>query len=1057
MKKKLLFFVALLFCSLQLLAQDVFQLNGLIKDDTGQALPGVSVVIKGTSTGSITNIDGQFKIEAKKGDVLHISFIGMLPQDITVGSQTSILVKMKENVEQLDEVVVTGYGEMRKRDLTGALTQIEESTDVKAQYNTVDGLLQGRSSGIQVIGNDGSAGGATSVKIRGTNSLRGNNEPLYVVDGIIISTAGEGMSSPFEGGGGYAMGAQNGLAGINPRDIESMEVLKDASATAIYGSRGANGVVLITTKKGEKGNEKVTVYANTSISNFQNEIPVLNGHEYASFINEVKFNQGLRPVYNIDPNTKEVTDFTTGDKFESINWQEEIYKQAVSYNAGATLSGGSKKSNYYIAANYRDNQGLQSVAKSTGGDFRINYNRNVTDKFNFNIKSNLFYNNGSQSQSGLAAGGNASIVTQAIFSKPLVGGQFSDETTDNADTNNTPLKRMLGNDDLTEELRSQLSLNMKYKFNKYLSYTFRAGADIRMKNREVWYGTGTSRGDRSNGTYNQSEQSRRSFTMDNLLMYNRTFKKKHRINTTVGVTYDGVNQTDQVYGVADFANQSYRTEFPQLGKTVIMPYSKNITEYTVLSGLARANYTFKNRYIITASIRADGSSKFREDNQWGYFPSLSTAWYVSDEPWMKGLNTVSNLKLRAGWGETGNQSVQPYRSWQNYTTGRYVDAGGNTVMTANPMNFENPNLTWESTAQTNVGIDLGFFDDKVTLVTDFYYKQTDDLLQQVQIPNSTGFGSYLTNRGSLESKGMEYALNVVAYDKNDLKIQVGGNISFNRTIITDLGVPNSTFYQDGKEVTKEMIQGGNISTGFTLKSPANLFIVGEQLGLFYGYKSDGIYSSAQEAQDSPLVNGKSSVAGDIRYVDLNGDGVINADDRTTMGNPNPMFNYGMNINASYKGISLSVLFTGVYGNQIMNSGLAFYGYPDPMWGNNSVRHDTYTNNWSESNPNGTNPRVGYGYTEGYNNIISDRLLEDGSYLRLSTVTLAYDVPTNKLGMSKIKGLNVYVTGRNLFTITNYTGYDPEITSYLYDGTILGVDWQTMPNPRTFIFGFNLSF
>ncbi|NLR91855.1 MULTISPECIES: SusC/RagA family TonB-linked outer membrane protein [Flammeovirga] len=1047
----------LCFVSMSITAQDEFTLKGVVKDANNESLPGVSVIVKGTNSGGITNFNGEFSLQAKSGDTLVCSFIGMKTKEVAVNNESFITVTLQENVEQLEEVVVTGYGEMRKRDLTGSLTQIDESTDVKTQFSTVDGLLQGRSAGVQVIGNDGSAGGATSVKIRGTNSLRGNNEPLYVVDGVIVSTAGEGMSSPFEGGEGYAMGAQNGLAGINPRDIESMEVLKDASATAIYGSRGANGVILITTKKGEKGTEKVTAYANTSISQFQREIDVLDGHEYAAFINEIKLQQGTRPMYNIDPVTKEVSSFNNGDVFKSVNWQDEVYQQAVSYNAGATLSGGSKKSNYYIAANYRNNQGLQSIASVNGGDLRINYSRNVSDKFNFNIKSSLYYSSGSYSQSGLSAGGNASIVTQAIMSRPLEGGSLADGDTENEDTNNTPLTRMLSTDDLTEELRSQLSLNMKYKFNKYLTYNLRAGADIRLKDREVWYGPGTTRGDRSNGTYNQSSQDRRAFTIDNLLMYNRTFNKKHRINTTIGATYDGVLQDNQVYGVADFGNKTYRTEFPQLGRTVIMPFSKTRSDYTVLSGLARANYSFKNRYILTASVRADGSSKFRPDRQWGYFPSLSTAWYISDEPWMKGLKTLSNLKLRAGWGQTGNQSVPPYRSWQSYTTGRYVDINGNTITTTNPINFENPNITWETTAQTNVGIDLGFFDDRITLVTDIYYKQTDDLLQQVQIPNSSGFGNYLTNRGSLESKGIEFALSTVAYDKNDFKLEVGGNISFNRTVITDLGVPPSTFFLNGKEVTEQMIQGSNIATGYVLKAPANIFVVGEQLGLIYGYETNGIYKSAEEAAAGAPINDKPVKAGDVRFVDQNGDGKITPDDRTTIGNPNPKFNYGINLNASYKNLSLAVLFTGVYGNDLLNSGMAFYGYPDPMWNSNNVRRDVYQDNWSESNTNGNNPRVGYGYTDGYNNLINDRVIEDGSYLRLSTVTLSYNVPTAKLGMKKVKYLNVYATGRNLFLLTNYTGYDPEITSYLYDGTILGVDWQTMPNPRTFIFGFNLTF
>lgn len=1037
-------------------AQDLFTLKGVVKDQNNDPLPGVSVIIKNTDTGSITDYNGNFSLKVKEGNILTCSFIGMKTKEITVSSQTSISITLEENIEELDEIVVTGYGEMRKKDLTGAISQISETDEVKEQYQTVDALLQGRAAGVQVISNDGTPGGAVSVKIRGTNSLRGNNEPLYVVDGVIISTAGEGMASPFTGGG-QTMAAQNGLTGINARDIESYKVLKDASATAIYGSRGANGVILITTKKGKKGQDRVSVFANTSFNQLAKKVNVLNGYEFAAFSNDLLISKGQRPRYSINPETKEVANINDPSQlYEQKDWQDEIYTGGLSYNAGMNLNGGDNKSRYFISANYSQNQGLQKVAFSNGGNLRFNYTRNVSKKVSYDLNTSLFYHKGSYSESGGKQGGQASMVTQAIFSNPLIGG--TTEESNGQGMLRTPMERMNAQDDFSEEFRTSLMFNLRYKITSNLKYQLRIGTDIRDKNREAWYGVGSTQGDRNNGMYNQSSWNRIAYNVDNILTYDKKFGKNHKINLMGTFTFDGIHEMKQIFGVTDFDNQDYRTEFPQMGNNVTVPYAKLPAEQMVVSGLARANYTFKNRYILTASIRADGSSKFRPENQWGYFPSLSTAWYVSDEPFLKNSDIISNLKIRAGWGATGNQSLAPYQTWSNYQNGRYVDHEGNSIVSVRPNNLPNAQLTWETTTQTSVGIDFGFMNDRFTLSTDMYYKETVDLLQRLQIPGSSGFSSYFANQGGLSSKGVELALNAVVLDKGDFKFELGGNIGFNRTIMGDLGVPNSPFYMDGELRDEQYIFGNNIATGYAMNAPANVFMRGRQIGLIYGFKTDGIYNSVEELENAPLdVTSQPSRLGDVKYVDQNGDGVINDADKTIIGNPNPDFTYGANVKFSYKGISLSMLFTGVQGNEILNSGYAFYGYPDPVWTNSNVLRSAYTDNWSEQNPNGQQPRLGYGFAGRYNVYINDRMVEDGSYLRLQTITLGYDIPTERLGMKKIKRINIYATARNLFTITNYSGYDPEITSYLYDGTILGVDWQTLPNPRTFIFGFNMSF
>lgn len=1078
MKKLLLLLISVMIFGIKSFAQDNGQMiHGVIVDEKGLSIPGVNVTIKGTTTGTMSNMDGKFNLTAAKNSTIVLSSIGFITTEVAVNGRTNISITLKEDVQRLDEVVVTGYGEVRKRDLTGSTSQIQESQNVRQQYNTVDAMLQGRAAGVQVIGNDGAQGGATSVRIRGINSLRGNNEPLYVVDGVIISTAGEAMANPFgESGGSQSMEAQNGLTAINPRDIENIEILKDASATAIYGSRGANGVVLITTKKGEKGNDKISFYANTTFGHISKKMDVLDGYEYAMFINEHEIKTGQTPKYHIDPDTKIVygVDPNTGLRrddqvYESHNWQDEVYQMATSRNFGGSINGGSDGTRYYISMGIRDQNGVMSVSHNKGADFRANITRNLSKKLKFDIRSSLYYNQGSFGQTGMRGSGNNSVVVNSITANPLTTQVLDVDDLLNEDANSTrftPVEQMSGSDDVTEEFRTNLSFNTEYKILKGLKAQLRAGTDIRFKDREIWYGDNTNMGIREQGVFRSSDLERKAFNVDFMLHYNKTFTGGHKLNGTLGTTYDGVNQETQVYGLNQFINLNFGVERPQLGESLKVPNAKNFSNTRMLSYLGRFNYTFKDKYILTATFRADGSSKFRggeeiflpgNSNKWGFFPSVSGAWYVSDEEFLKGNRILSNLKVRAGWGQVGNQAIPPYATWSNYNTSRYVDGHGNSVMNTKAANIANQNLTWETTEQTNVGLDFGFWDDRITLNADAYIKNTKNLLQNIQTPRSSGFSSYFVNRGEMINKGLELSLDAILVDKNDFKFSLGGNISFNRSYLGDLGVAPETFYLHGEEVTKQRVNGTNIATGWVLKAPANIFVEGEQFGLLYGYKTDGFYETAEEAANGPRFQSAGNVnqVGDPKFVDYNGDGIVNGEDKTNIGNPNPEFTYGINLSASYKGLSLKAMFNGVHNRDIMQSGNAFYGYASPTWGSNNILKSTYNNAWREPNSGATKPRVGYGDENGRHSFVSDLMIEDGSYLRLSTMTLSYNVPVQKVRF--LQSLNVYATGRNLFVLTNYSGYDPEITSFLYDGMISGVDWLSFPNVRTYILGLNVTF
>jgi len=1019
--------------SLASLAQQQI-LNGTIRSDAGEPLPGVNVLIKGTNKGTNSDFDGKYNINATNGETLVFSYVGFLTKEIVYSGQVQLNITMKTDSNELDEVVVIGYGTSRRKDITGSVVSVKLEESLSQQVQTVDQLIQGKVAGVQMLGNNGSPNSGISIKIRGGSSLRGNNEPLYVVDGVLMSSAGEDALSATASVGGIQE-AQNGLNGINPRDISNIEILKDASATAIYGSRGANGVVLITTKKGVSGKTKVSSYVTMSTNTIDNKIDVLNGVDFANYRNEALAITETAPRYIINNDQVFVVREGVADTTAStlLNYQDEMYTTGLSTAYGGSISGAGEKSNHYVSFGYNNMEGVTKSSSLQSGNLRVNLGSQVSEKLKVDTRISAYYGKGSMFQDADQWGGNRTVVGSALFRSPILGDN------DPTDTSYSPLESMADYDDLSKETRLIGSISLKYKLPvEGLSYTLTAGGNLRYKERRRWYGLATYEGQSNNGLLGMSNLASNQYNIDNLVHYNKTFGDNHRISAMTGFSYEGTSFENQLFAVNDFANHDFRTEQPGYAEGILEPNQIIKANSNLMSYYARATYTFKDKYVVTASFRADGSSKFQEENRWGYFPSLSTAWILSDEDFMKSVSSINSLKIRAGWGQIGNQAVSPYQTLSGYTAGQYAQNGNGLAIALYLSNVANPSLKWETSEQANVGVDFELFNSRLSGSVEVYKRETKDLLQNADLPGSAGFSSILTNKGNLESKGLEIALNGVLFENKDMRFEIGGNIAFMKTTISELGQALAPVYLGDTEETRSYYLGNQVGN----RGVYNIFVEGEEVGLFYGFKTDGIYQEG----DTFLPGFE---AGDVNFVDVNGDGKIDVADRTVIGNPNPDFIYGANLNFSYKRFSISALFDGVYGNDIIVT--AFERLNTAVGDFNNITVQAYEQAWRPDAPSNTYPRIGSNISGRGGPV--DRMVSDGSYFRLNNLTVGYDLPLEK----KLTKARIYVAGTNLFTWTDYEGYTPLVTSYMQNPNIIGVDNFNPPNSRTFTLGLTVNF
>lgn len=1051
-------FLALFFLTFCFSASGQQTITGFITDaETGEGLIGANILAVGTGSGTATSIDGSFVLKLSEPiKALEVTYTGYGSQTISIDDKTTIVnVKMVAG-ENLDDIIVIGYGTVKKSDATGAISSIKPEDDEVLQYDNFQNYLQGRAAGVYIQSSGAELGAPNSIKIRGTNSLRGDNEPLYVVDGIIVNSATEDAGDPLSGGSSY-LAQQNGLTGINAQDIESVEILKDASATAIYGSRGANGVILITTKKGKSGKAKVNYKFTSRVGKVTNLIPILSSEEYVGYQNDFRALQGFTPIFHQYADGS-IAEFQESAEFmeanadsiprlSSLNWYDEILENSFSQTHRVSLSGGTDNSSYYLATGISDAKGVVPGTRATSADVLFNFNQELSDRVTLSPRISFSYNENQASKGTENLGSaNANLIRALMTTAPLEGYSLNRiETEEFGTLVNEPSSWIEDYNDDSNEFRTLASLKMDYKINDIFTYRFLAGGDYRRKKRQLWYGTTLQRGNLRNGEAGISLFNRFRYNVDNTLLFKKKLGKRNQISGTVGVVLDGTHIEESRTTASDFANKDLRYDGIGFGQ-VFQPLRYDVVEEGLLSFLGRVNYTLKGKYLFTVSFRSDGTSKFAEGNKFSFFPSAAFAWKMINEDFLKNNNLFSEAKLRIGYGRTGSQAIQAYQTLDRFgPTGVLLsDGNGNGVTSIIPLNLANPNLIWETTDQANIGFDFGFKNDRITGSLDAYYKQTYDLLQELSVGPSSGFSTIITNQGNLINKGIELGLTANILE-GEFKWTVSGTISFNRNEINDLGLPPTQF---GTQTFSAFL-GRTVSGGTAFKVPANIYIEGQPTGVFWGYETSGIVSDASQLENAPSYQGVDAQLGDVYYVDQNEDGNINDLDLTIIGDPNPDFNYGIGSNFSYKGVSLNFFFNGVQGNEIANGNLAREGYA--LGTADNVRSDVYLDAWSESNTDGAYARLGYPLQGDF----TDRLVEDGSFLRLTYVSLGYDLPIAK--NKKISAANIFVSGNNLLLITNYSGFDPEVNSFANDPLRQGIDWASFPNQKSVVFGLNVTF
>lgn len=1086
-------FLSMLFFASLTYAQ--ISVKGHVKGADDLGIPGANVSVKGTSIGTVTDINGNYTISVpSEKSVLTFSFIGMTAKQVTVGKQRVINVELADDSKVLDEVVVVGYGTMKKSDLTGAVSSYRPDPNEVGKNISVDNILQGKIAGLSVSSTVEAPGAASLVTIRGANSLRGDNQPLYVIDNIPQASTGEFINS---GNNGTFSVATNGLSSLNPADIESIEVLKDASATAIYGSRGANGVILITTKRGKTGKTSVSVSTNFTVANASHLLDMMDLKDYAEYrmIYGGGYSKDANGEWNLLKQDNDATSATYGQKvwnsdlmyhiaedgiyrfngaetklaekwskLRPVNWQKEIYASAFSQNHSVTINGGSDKITYFTSASYKDIQGLTRGTGLMQGDFRQNLDANLSNSVRLSVSLN-----GSLKENHMMAGGNTTggatgaISNVALYSSPYIRSQEEMEiTTPNLADRATVWTWVDDFEDLTKEKSFRGSMDLNWKICKFLTYNLRSGGNVSVEDRSRWYNITLYDGSMQNGYLTKARMDRSNYSIENVLQFNHAIKNLVDINATAGITYDSYASLNTLTVGNNFNIYSMGINGLHMANSVEVKEPIQ-NDYQLLSFLGRANLSFLDgRYLLTASIRGDGSSKFKSDNRWAYFPAATIAWRLEQEEFIKNITWINQLKLRAGYGMTGSQSIEPYSTFSCYgssfinsqgalKSAQSADANGNKLIGLAVDKMENDGLKWETTSSYNFGFDFSLFKSRLSGNVDVYSKETKDLLIQKELPESTGFKSITINQGKLRNRGVEFSLRGDVVRVKDFTWNLSGNIAFNKGEILDFGLPEEDW---GSGNHWKAYMGNSIGDHF---GQVNIFVAGKEPGLFYGYKTDGVI----QYNDPYLEKVKSSIgtlaAGNLKLVDTNGDGVVNEKDRQIIGNPNPDYTYGLQTAFTWKNVSLSASFNGVQGRDVLNANARYFTLPSNS--TSMVSKSSFEKMWRDDNPW---TGAYYGNEMPSNHAVTpkvalDKYVEDASFLRCSDITLSYSFPKALASKIGSKNIGVYASLKNAFILTSYTGYDPEVNSFAFDGTRPGIDTSSYPHTRSYIFGLNVSF
>lgn len=967
--------------------------QGVVKDQTGETVIGASVMEKGTTNGTITGIDGDFSLNMSPNGTLVVSFVGYKTQEVQVKGQKQLQVVLSEDAEMLDEVVVIGYGTMKKSDLTGAVSSIGNKDIKDSPVSNLGQAIQGKISGVQIV-DAGKPGDNVSIKIRGLGSIN-NCDPLVVIDGVPTDL---------------------GLSSLNMADVERLDVLKDASATAIYGSRGANGVVMITTKRGTEGKGKLAVSANYSFQNATNVPSLLNAAQYAELSNDMMVNSGRNP----NPEWANPSELGAG-----TDWMDELLRTGVMQNYTVSYSGGNEKSHYYVSGGFLDQSGIVKSVNYRRFTFQSNSDAQVLKWLKF---SNNITFSADTKKSGSYNIGDA-LKALPIYPVKNEDGSWSgpDGNSEWYGSTRNPIGPTELNKSQTDGYNFLANLTAELTFTKWLKFKSTFGYDAKFwfidnfTPKYNWKPTPTEETSRY-----KSDNKSFTYLWDNYFLFDHTFAEKHRVGLMAGMsaqwnTNDYLNAQKNVFMFDNVHEMDNGEEMYAIGG--------NETEWALLSYMARVNYSYEDRYLLTATIRRDGSSRFGKKHRWGTFPSVSVAWRASQEKWFPKNDYINDLKVRAGYGVTGSQaSVGNYSYLASYNTSVYpfgISSGNQTALVSSTL--ANPYIHWEEVAQTNIGFDASLFNSRVMFSFDAYLKETRDMLVKASIPITSGFEdttTTYTNAGKVRNQGIEMSLHTINLT-GELGWETNLTATYNKNKIKDL---NSDVPYYINQINNSYV------TMLTKDYPINVF---------YGYVTDGIFQNQSEVNTHAVQPG--AEPGDIRFRDLNNDGVINDSDRTVIGNPNPSWLFSMNNSLSYKGFELSVFLQGIAGNKIYNANnidntgmAAAYNQTTDV-----------LKRWQGEGTSNSMPRAVFG-DPNQNTRVSDRFVENGSYLRLKNITLSYTFPKQWLQKTQIENARLSLSCENVATITGYSGFDPEVG-------INGIDQNRYPISRTFSLGLNFNF
>ena len=987
-------------------------ITGKVADEFGNPLEGVTVSIKGGRAATTTDGEGNYQISLPNGsNVLLFSILGFEAVEQSIGTQNMVNVSLKASVSDLDEVVVVGYGTQRREDVTGSISSISESEIKNVVITSADQALQGRAAGVQMTQTSSAPGGNVSVRIRGGNSLSAGNEPLYVIDGFPIYNDNEQYTAGALNNGQPA----NVLASINPSDIESMEILKDASATAIYGARGANGVVIITTKRGKAGQSNINFESYYGTQRVGREIPLLNATDFARLANAQQAILGNPEPY---PNPESYG--------EGTNWQREGFRVAPIQNYQLGFNGGDDKTQYAISGNYFRQDGIVRGSDLQRGSIRVNLDRKITNKLKLGASFNASrtHNNQITADTDPAGVGSIGSITSLITTTPTEpvydqDGNYNRFFAENGNFIVNPIARLLEMVNLAKTNRILGSVNADYQILEGLVARVSLGVD-QINVKEDYFFPASIQDEDVDAVARLGFIQSFSWLNENTLTYQRTFDQNHAFTGLIGFTRQAFTRESARTGWQRFVNDILEQNSLNSGALTLSPQSSR-RDWALESYIGRINYGYQDRFLVTLTGRIDGSSRFGADNKYSFFPSGSVAWRLSEERFIKPITFINDLKIRLSYGRTGNQEIPQYRSLAALSNSN-APIGGSILSGLTPSRIANPNLRWESTEQYDVGLDVGLFANRIRLTADYYNKRTIDLLLDVAIPTSSGFSTALQNVGSIENRGIELALNTINVDRG-FKWETSFNITFNRNKVLDLGGEYER-------------PAGQASPGRQLPN-SGILRVGEPVGTFYGYLTDGLFQTLEEINASSQPNVE---LGDRRYKDINGDGVLDADDRTILGYAQPDFFYGFTNTFSYKNFDLSVFFQGIQGNSILNLNLNAEL-------NNNVPEAV--NRWTPTNTDTDIPRSALGSR------ITNKQVEDGSFLRLRNVNLGYSLPPNLADVARLRSIRIYVSAQNWLTFTKYSGFDPEVSAFGHDNLSIGVDRGSYPVAKTLIFGLNI--